>query len=115
MRPFLSIVLIAPLLLVGGCGSVGYVTTPSTYGVVFNNTTSPVRPEEQMQHRQAVTPTRGGRACSYSVLGVIAWGDNSFGRAVREGDITTVSSVDTSHMGVPILGTGSVCTIVEGN
>ena len=103
------------LVLSGGCSSVGYVNTPSAYGAVFNNTTSPVRPEDQMQHRQAVTPTRGGRACSYQVLGVVAWGDNSFGRAIREGDITTVSSVDTSHTGVPILGTGIVCTVVEGN
>ena len=115
MKALFYLTLSAVLVFSGGCGSVGYVTTPSTFGAVFSNTTSPVRPEEQMQHRQAVTPTRGGRACSYSVLGVIAWGDNSFGRAVREGDITTVSSVDTSHMGVPILGTGSVCTIVEGN
>ena len=115
MRPFLFGVLALPLLLVSGCGSVGYVTTPRTYGVVFNNTISPVRPEEQMQHRQAITPTRGGRACSYTILGVVAWGDNSFGRAVREGDITTVASVDTSQTGVPILGTGSVCTVVEGN
>jgi hypothetical protein len=49
------------------------------------------------------------------LLGLVAWGDNSFGSAVREGDITTVSSVDTSTTGVPILGTGSVCTVVEGN
>ena len=115
MKALIYLAVSSLLLLSGGCGSVGYVTTPSTFGAVFNNTTSPVRPEEQMQHRQAVTPTRGGRACSYTVLGVIAWGDNSFGRAVREGDITTVSSVDTSHTGVPILGTGSVCTVVEGN
>ena len=58
-------------------------------------------------------PYKGGRACSYTILGVVAWGDNSFGRAVREGDITTVASVDTSQTGVPILGTGSVCTVVE--
>jgi len=115
MKTLIWLAVSSLLVLSGGCGSVGYVTTPSTFGAVFNNTTSPVRPEEQMQHRQAVTPTRGGRACSYTVLGVIAWGDNSFGRAVREGDITTVSSVDTSHTGVPILGTGSVCTVVEGN
>ena len=115
MKTLLYLTISLLSVLSGGCGSVGYVTTPSTFGAVFNNTTSPVRPEEQMQHRQAVTPTRGGRACSYTVLGVIAWGDNSFGRAVREGDITTVSSVDTSQIGVPILGTGSVCTVVEGN
>jgi hypothetical protein len=95
----------------GGCTA----TTPSTVGLVFQNTTGPVRPEDQMRERQSITPTRGGRACSYMLLGLVAWGDNSFGTAVREGDITTVSSVDTSTTGVPILGTGSVCTVVEGN
>jgi len=115
MKGLFYLTLSTVVVLSGGCGSVGYITTPSSYGAVFNNTTSPVRPEDQMRHRQAVTPTRGGRACSFTLLGVIAWGDNSFGRAVREGDITTVSSVDTSHTGVPILGTGSVCTVVEGN
>ena len=115
MRPLFTGVLAVTITLCVGCGSIGYVTTPSPIGVVFNNTISPVRPEDQMQHRQAVTPTRGGRACSYTILGVVAWGDNSFGRAVREGDITTVSSVDTSQTGVPILGTGMVCAVVEGN
>jgi sulfite exporter TauE/SafE len=107
----LFFIAVATLLVFGG----GCTTTPSTIGIAFQNTTAPVRPEEQMQHRQAITPTKGGRACSYMLFGLIAWGDNSFGRAVREGDITTVSSVDTSLTGVPILGTGSVCTVVEGN
>ena len=113
MKLLISLAVAILLVLNGGC--VGYATTPSTYGAVFTNTTSPVRPEDQMQHRQPITPTRGGRACSYTVLGLVAWGDNSFGRAVREGDITTVSSVDTSQTGVPFLYTGSVCTVVEGN
>lgn len=115
MKTLFYLAVLSLLVLSGGCSSVGYVTTPTSFGALFNKTTSPVRPEEQMQHRQAVTPTRGARACSYTVLGLVAWGDNSFGRAVREGDITTVSSVDTSHTGVPILRTGSVCTVVEGN
>lgn len=110
MKSLIYLAVVSILVFGGGC-----TTTPTTLGVVFQNTTAPVRPEDQMRERQSITPSRGGRACSYMLLGLIAWGDNSFGRAVREGDITTVSSVDTSTTGVPILGTGSICTVVEGN
>lgn len=110
MKSLINLAVASILVFGGGC-----TTTPSTFGWAFQNTTAPVRPEDQMRERQSITPTRGGRACSYMVLGLVAWGDNSFGRAVREGDITTVSSVDTSLTGVPMLGTGSICTVVEGN
>ena len=113
----LSFFLLALLLLAtAGCVGAGYYPTmPTASGILINETTSPVRPELQMQNRQSIIPTKGGRACSYSAFGLFAWGDNSFGRAIREGNIRTVSSVDTSQSGIPLLGTGSICTVVEGN
>ena len=76
---------------------------------------NPKRLEREERRLQAARPTKGGRACSYTILGLVAFGDNSFGKAVRAGDITTVSSVDTSLTGVPLFASGKVCTVVEGN
>lgn len=118
MKYFFSIFMTALILALSGCTSFSVYnpTAPTaSYGVLYTATTSPVKPEEQMKHRQSIRPTKGGRACSYTVLGLVAWGDNSLGKAVRAGDITTVSSVDTSQTGVPIFASGKVCTVVEGN
>lgn len=114
MKLFSCLLIAMSVLVVTGC-AVGVTTAPTTFGVLYTDTTSPVNPDEQMKHRKTVIPTKGGRACSYSILGLISFGDNSFGKAIRAGNINTVSSVDTSQVGVPFLGTGSVCTIVEGN
>lgn len=117
MRRVSSTLILPVLLSLGGCAVTGLSTHPAVLGpgVVFDDTTVPIRPEEQMKHRKTIRPTKGGRACSYSILGIVSWGDSSFGKAVRAGDISTVSSVDTSHTGVPILQSGKVCTVVEGN
>jgi len=117
MKLFSRILVVAPILAITGCTSFGVAipNAPTSYGVLYTDIKSPVNPDEQMKHRKSVRPTKGGRACSYTILGLVAFGDNSFGKAVRVGDITTVSSVDTSLTGVPLFASGKVCTVVEGN
>ena len=93
--------ILAPILVMTGC--------------IYADITHPLNPDEQMKHRDSIQPTKGGRACSYYVLGAVAFGDHSLGKAVRAGGITTVSSVDQSTTGVPFLFSGKRCTVVEGN
>lgn len=107
------LVVVSMLTLTAGC--IGLHPAAPPVGVLYDNTTVPVRPEEQMKHRGNVRATKGGRACSYSVLGLVSWGDSSLGKAIRAGGITTVTSVDASHTGSRYFYTGKVCTVVEGN
>lgn len=101
MKVFSRFFVFAPILVMSGC--------------IWTDVTAPLNPDEQMKHRQSIQPTKGGRACSYAILGVVAFGDHSLGKAVRAGGITTVSSVDQTTSGVPFLFSGKRCTVVEGN
>ena len=112
---FLVRVLVVVSMLTVTAGCIGLHPAAPPVGVLYDNTTVPVRPEEQMKHRGNVRATKGGRACSYSVLGLVSWGDSSLGKAIRAGGITTVTSVDASHTGSRYFYTGKVCTVVEGN
>ena len=114
MTPLIrTLFVVCTLLVTSGClGLHPAVVAP---GLLYDDTTVPVRPEEQMKHRANIRATKGGRACSYVVLGLVSWGDSSLGKAVRAGGITTVTSVDASHTGSRYARTGKVCTVVEGN
>ena len=82
--------------------------------MLWTDVVAPVNPAYQMESRENVNPTRVGYACSHNVLGLVAWGDNSLGEAIRLADIEKVSSVDVQEKGVPLLG-GSICTVVSGD
>jgi hypothetical protein len=55
-----------------------------------------------------------GQACANNILGLISTGDASLARAMRDGSITVVSSVDVEDTGLLFLW-GKHCTIVTGN
>jgi len=59
-------------------------------------------------------PTKEGKACAQSILGLVATGDASIQTAKANGGITTVSHVD--HSAKSTLGiVAEWCTIVRGN
>ena len=59
-------------------------------------------------------PTKEGRACATSTLGLVASGDASIEAAKANGGITTITHVD--HSAKNTLGiTSEWCTIVRGN
>ena len=55
-----------------------------------------------------------GEACAYSFLGLLALGDRSIEAGRRNGGITTVSSVDETVEGFPLVYSKH-CTLVRGN
>lgn len=58
--------------------------------------------------------TKTGKACSYSILSLVAFGDAKISDAKLDAGITNVSAVDNTAFNV--LGIyGKYCTIVKGN
>lgn len=71
-----------------------------------------------VKHAKDATPantsSKMGSACAQSILGLVATGDASIEAAKKDGNITTVSSVDAHS--TSILGFfAKYCTIVKGN
>ena len=62
---------------------------------------------------QAVSPTKTGRACAKSILGLVATGDASVTAAKANGNITKVAHVDHTAMNIYFFY-GKYCTIVKG-
>ena len=59
-------------------------------------------------------PTKQGKACAKSIMGLVATGDASIQAAKANGGISTISHVD--HSANSILGiVAEWCTIVKGN
>ena len=85
----------------------------TTTGVLWQSTVSPIKPEEQMK-ASGVAPAKYGYSCKYQVAGLVTWGNDSYGAALRKGKITKVASVDRMTEGSQVLGTGRVCTVVTG-
>jgi hypothetical protein len=63
---------------------------------------------------QLATPAKKtGKACAFSVLGIVTLGDSGVDAAKRDGGIKTVSTVDQDM--VSILGVyGQYCSVVKG-
>jgi len=97
-------VCLATIVLLAGCQPVA----APVMGVLFLDT----------RYGDSVTPaadaTKEGKACSKSVLGLVATGDASLEAAKANGGITTVSHVD--HSANSMLGIiAEWCTIVKGS
>ncbi|TNF68903.1 MAG: TRL-like protein family [Gammaproteobacteria bacterium] len=61
-----------------------------------------------------VAPAKEGKACSISILGLVAVGDMTVDSAAKEGGISQVASVGYTSQN--ILGVyGKYCTIVHGS
>ena len=74
--------------------------------------TTPVK--EAKNATQYAKAKRTGRACSYSILGLIAIGDSSIDTAKKTGKVKRVASVDREIFSVLSLFNQN-CTIVTGN
>ncbi|MEI7012594.1 adhesin Lsa14 [Leptospira licerasiae] len=59
--------------------------------------------------------TLAGKACSRSILGIVAWGDSSINAAKAEGKITKIATVDYEEFGVLGFVYHSFCTIATGS
>ncbi len=82
--------------------------TPYPYGSLYTGVSMPVAASE------AEGGTKVGRACSMSILSLVATGDASIETAKAKGGIRSVTSVDIEVEN--ILGVvGQYCTVVRGN
>lgn len=91
--------------------SAGFLTSCATYlpaGALYTGVKTGV------SANNSVASSKTGKACSTSVLGLVAVGDSSLESAKKAGNITNVATVDYSVEN--ILGIyGSYCTEVSGN
>ncbi len=95
------------IALVSGCATSIPVGVIYTGGDVNNGSTV-------VNANNKEVGAKTGKACMTSVLGLVAYGDNSVAAAKHDGDITNVSTID--YKVENILGAyGTYCTIVKGN
>lgn len=95
--------LIAPVLLVCLAGCTGF----GPQGAIFTSTTLAVYANE-------TGGAKKGKACTHSILGLVAFGDGSVENATRDSGIKKVKAIDLS--GFSILGLyAQLCTVVTGD
>jgi len=108
----LSVGVVAFAAMATGCSGVGGYTQPSGMtptAWIFMETTS-----GGILHENGVTPTKVGKACGTSILGVVATGDTTVEAAMNQGGIK--KAVYTEQYIKSIMGFFvEVCTIVKGN
>ncbi|MBI2712470.1 MAG: hypothetical protein HYX41_06405 [Bdellovibrio sp.] len=93
-------------ILASGCATTG-AYSPTGYAWISDH-------KDALLVTSKETGNKTGRACSKNILGFIALGDASVDAAKREGNITSVSSVDMEYTN--IIGVyGSACAVVRGN
>ena len=85
------------LLLSNGCA---YLHTQRPLSVDFNKTE---------------VGTKEGRASSYSVLWLVAWGDSGLKAAATQGQLKTIESADVEMLAVLLGIYTRVTTVVYGN
>jgi hypothetical protein len=91
-----------------GCGALtGYWSRTGPAAIIIDR-------EGDHATNMDVAATKTGTACTYNVLGVVAFGDGSIDAAKRGGQITHVASVDYDYMNI-IANFGHVCTVVRGS
>jgi hypothetical protein len=66
-------------------------------------------------HDNGVTPTKTGKACGTSILGIIATGDTTVEAAMHNGGITKAVYTQQSIKGILWGAYVEVCTIAKGN
>jgi hypothetical protein len=100
-----SLLLLAPVALLASCATPGSSSGP---GFIYTD------------HYEGVLVTgnpagrKRGQACTSNFMGWVTSGDATISAAMKNGSITTVSSVD--HYYHSVMGVvGKMCTIVTGN
>ncbi len=100
-----SWVLLAAAATLGGCASTS--STSAGWATLYTNAVDPVTATA------AAGNSKTGEACVHNILGIVALGDASIGKAKKQADIKVVSTVDRDVF--RILGFyGKSCTIVKG-
>lgn len=111
-RALMSLGVVAFAASLYGCSGVGGYTQPAGLhpaGWVFSETTSGT-----ILNDNGTSPSKTGRACGTSILGMVGTGDTSVEAAMNNGGIKKV--VFTEHYIKNILGLYvEVCTIAKGN
>lgn len=103
MKTVLALFIVTTGLVLAGCQP---VASPLV-GVIYNQT------KYGDVATTNVNASKEGKACAYTVMGLIAGGDASVNAAKIAGGITEVASVD--HSSWNLLGiTADWCTIVRG-
>lgn len=105
MTRIVSTFALLTLAIASGCA---YALAPVSSGI-YGKVRGPVSATNQPG-----PPTKTGRACANSVLGLVASGDASIDAAKRAGNITNVISVDFESTNVLFLY-ATFCTVVRGN
>lgn len=99
---------LAALLAVAPLFACAYALSPVTSSI-YGKVQGPIAATNVSE-----APTKTGRSCSSSILGIIANGDASIDAAKRAGGITTVASVDFESTNV-LFVYATFCTVVRGS
>ena len=95
-----------------GCGIGGYYQPSGLYpsaGIYMETTSGGIL------HDNGVTPTKTGKACGTSILGVVATGDTTVEAAMINGGIKKAVFTEQYIKGIFFGVYVEVCTIVKGN
>ncbi len=100
---FIILFSVFTLAVLAGCGFV----SDGPFGWVYTDHTVPVALGE------AESGSKEGRACIYSILGMLSFGDGSIDAAMRDGKIERPYTINKESLS--ILGSYSQqCTVVRG-
>ncbi|MGC4096050.1 MAG: TRL-like family protein [Nitrospira sp.] len=111
-KGLMSVGVIILAAVASGCAGVGGYTQPAGLfptGGVYMDTTS-----GGIIHDNGVTPTKTGKACGTSILGIVATGDTTVEAAMSNGGIHKAVYTEQSLKHILHLW-AEVCTIVKGN
>jgi len=81
-----------------GCTNMSAPVMPPS-GLIYQNISAPL--DVDMEETKA--PSKSGRASSYSILWLFAWGDCSIATAAKDGDIKIIETADyeyTNFLGI---------------
>lgn len=96
-----------PLVALGVLSGCAYAFAPVSSGL-YGKVGGPITATSE-----GAPPTKTGRACAKSILGIIANGDASIEAAKRAGNITKVTSVDFESENYFVFY-ATFCTVVHG-
>jgi len=109
MRTMLVLAILVLAVFMTGCAvTVAPVMPP--FGIAFTNTTAPL----DVNYDKTELGSKTGKASTYSILGLFAFGDASTEAAARAGGIKVVNHADYASLNVLFLF-GSYTTIVYGD
>ncbi|MDO8355644.1 MAG: TRL domain-containing protein [Nitrospirota bacterium] len=111
-RAFISLGVVAFAAVVSGCGIGGYTQpgglTP-TAGIYMDTVSGGIL------HDNGTAPTKTGKSCGTSIMGIVATGDTSVEAAMINGGIKKAVYTQEHIRGFVWGAFVELCTIVKGN